>query len=229
MHLLSSQATVNSSLMSVHTSLIAELESAISVGTRDKRVETLRRVTDLFLDSTDRFNDTQIDLFDDVLCHLIKRMEARALSELSRRLAPVENAPPEVIRTLARDDFIVVAGPVLAQSTRLTSKDLIDVANTKSRAHLLAISERTHLEEEVTDALLSHEDGEVANRLAKNAGARFSELGVHDTYKASRGGRAPRKKDWASARLAISAIATAANDSHRSRAIVASSQCTSGS
>jgi uncharacterized protein (DUF2336 family) len=163
--------------MSVHTSLIAELENAISVGTRDRRVETLRRATDLFLDSADRFNDAQIDLFDDVLCHLIKRMETRALSELSKRLAPVENAPPEVIQKLARDDAIVVAGPVLAQSARLTSKDLIDIASTKSRAHLLAISERTYLEEDVTDCLLSHADGEIANKLAKNAGARFSESG----------------------------------------------------
>jgi uncharacterized protein (DUF2336 family) len=163
--------------MSVHTSLIAELESAISVGTRDRRVETLRRVTDLFLDSSDRFNDGQIELFDDVLCHLIKRMETRALSELSKRLAPVENAPPEIIQKLARDDAIVVAGPVLAQSARLTSKDLIDIANTKSRAHLLAITERIYLEEDVTDCLLSHADGEIANKLAKNAGARFSDSG----------------------------------------------------
>jgi uncharacterized protein (DUF2336 family) len=163
--------------MSVHTSLIAELENAVKTGTRDKRVETLRRVTDLFLDSADRFNAAQIDLFDDVLSHLIRRMETRALSELSKRLAPVENAPPEAIRILARDDAIVVAGPVLAQSARLTSEDLIDIAHTKSRAHLLAISERTHLEENVTDALLSHADGEIANKLAKNAGARFSETG----------------------------------------------------
>ena len=163
--------------MSVHTSLIAELENAIKAGTRDRRVETLRRVTDLFLDGADRFNNTQIDLFDDVLSHLIKRMETRALSELSKRLAPVENAPPELIRTLARDDAIVVAGPVLAQSARLTSEDLVDIAHTKGRAHLLAISERTHLDENVTDALLSHADGEIANRLAKNASARFSEAG----------------------------------------------------
>ena len=163
--------------MSVHTSLIAELEDAISVGTRDRRVETLRRVTDLFLDSSDRFNDEQIDLFDDVLSHLIKRMETRALSELSKRLAPVENAPPDVIQKLARNDAIVVAGPVLAQSARLTSKDLIDIANTKGRAHLLAISERTYLEEDVTDCLLSHADGEIVNKLAKNAGARFSDTG----------------------------------------------------
>jgi uncharacterized protein (DUF2336 family) len=107
----------------------------------------------------------------------LSEWETRALSELSKRLAPVENAPPEVIQKLARNDAIVVAGPVLAQSARLTSEDLIEIANTKSRAHLLAISERTYLDEDVTDCLLGHADGEIANRLAKNAGARFSEMG----------------------------------------------------
>ena len=169
--------------MTAYASLMAELEDAVKNGPRDKRIETLRRVTDLFLDSADRFNDAQIDVFDDVLNHLIKKMETKALSELSTRLAPVQNAPTEAIRTLARDNAILVAGPVLAQSSRLTSEDLIDIARTKGRAHQLAISERAHLEEEVTDALLSHEDMEVANRLAKNAGARFSENGFSSLLK----------------------------------------------
>jgi len=163
--------------MPVQTSLIAELEGAIRDGTREKRVETLRRITDLFLAGADQFNDAQIDVFDDVLCHLIKRIEIRALSELSIRLAPVDNAPVEVIRSLARNDEIVVAGPVLAQSKRLTSDDLVEIAKTKSQAHLLAISERAQLDEQVTDQLLSRKDGEVAHSLAKNAGARFSEAG----------------------------------------------------
>lgn len=163
--------------MHAQTSLIAELEDAIKGGARQRRVDTLRRITDLFLISADQFNDAQIDVFDDVLCHLIKRMEIRALSELSVRLAPVENAPSEVIRSLARNDDIVVAGPVLAQSKRLTSDDLVEIAKTKGQAHLLAISERAQLDERVTDQLLSRKDGQVAHRLAKNAGARFSDHG----------------------------------------------------
>ena len=48
-------------------SLIAELESAIESGSKDKRVDALRRITDLFVSDADRLNDQQIDVFDDVL------------------------------------------------------------------------------------------------------------------------------------------------------------------
>jgi uncharacterized protein (DUF2336 family) len=163
--------------MRARNSIIAELEDAIKSGSREKRVETLRRITDLFLNDADRFNEVQIGVFDDVLCHLIKRIETKALAELSGRLAPVGNAPIEVIRALARNDEIVVAAPVLTQSARLTAHDLIEIAQTKSQAHLLAISGRAELEEAVTDQLLSRGDCEVTHKLAKNAGARFSETG----------------------------------------------------
>jgi hypothetical protein len=74
--------------MGGHTSLIVELEDAIKSGAQDRRVETLRRVTDLFLSDADRLNEAQIGVFDDVLVHLIQRIETRALAELSARLAP---------------------------------------------------------------------------------------------------------------------------------------------
>src|ERR1700716_2349318 len=163
--------------MSAQQSIIGELEDAIKTGSSEKRVETLRRVTDLFLNDADRLNETQIDLFDDVLCHLIKRIESKALVELSGHLAPVDNSPIEVIRELARNDQIAVAGPVLTKSARLTTGDLVEIAGTKSQQHLLAISGRSQLEEALTDVLLDRGDREIAHRLAKNAGARFSETG----------------------------------------------------
>jgi uncharacterized protein (DUF2336 family) len=163
--------------MSAPQSLIAELEDAIKSGSSERRVETLRRVTALFLNDADRLNETQIGLFDDVLCHLIKRIETKALVELSGHLAPIDNSPIEVIRQLARNDEIAVAGPVLTQSTRLTAGDLIEIAGTKSQQHLLAISGRSELEESVTDVLLDRGDRETVHRLARNAGARFSATG----------------------------------------------------
>src|ERR1700733_8444110 len=135
-------------------SLIAELEDAIQSGSKDRRVDTLRRVTDLFVADADRLNDQQIEVFDDVLGHLIKRMEAKALAELSRRLGPINNAPTDIVRRLARDDNITVAEPVLTQSARLSDNDLIDIANTKTSAHLLAISARPQIGTGVTDVLL---------------------------------------------------------------------------
>lgn len=158
-------------------SLIAELEEAIQSGSKDKRVETLRRITDLFVNDADRFNDQQIDVFDDVLGHLIKRMERKALAELSQRLAPVSNAPVEVIRRLAHDEDVAVAAPILRQSSRLTDDDLIDVANTKKQGHLLAIASRSTVGSHVTDALLRRGDTDVFHKLAENTGAKFSEGG----------------------------------------------------
>lgn len=163
--------------MLLRQSLISELESAIHSGSKEKRVETLRRVTDLFLTGADRFTEEQIDVFDDVLGHLIRRIEGKALAELSERLAPVENAPIEIVRRLARDDEVAIAAPVLSQSRRLTTQDLVEVARTKSQDHLLAISSRPHVEESVTDILVERGNRNVIHRLSGNAGATFSEEG----------------------------------------------------
>jgi uncharacterized protein (DUF2336 family) len=163
--------------MGVQQSLIIELEDAIKSGSPEKRIETLRRVTDLFLNDADRLNEAQIGVFDGVLSHLIERIETKALVELSQHLAPVDNAPIEVVRRLARNDEIAVAGPVLTQSARLTTGDLVEIAQTRSQRHLLAISGRDQLEEAVTDVLLDRGDQQVVHRLARNAGARFSEAG----------------------------------------------------
>jgi uncharacterized protein (DUF2336 family) len=157
--------------------IISELETALKDGSSAKRVETLRRVTDLFLDDADRLNEQQIKVFDDVLMHLIDRIETKALIQLSTVLAPVDNAPIEVIRRMAHDEEIEVAGPVLVRSNRLSDDDLIRIAETRSQRHLLAISGRASLRETVTDVLVRRGDQEVAHTLADNSGARFSEQG----------------------------------------------------
>lgn len=158
-------------------SLISELETAVKGGTSERRLDTLRRVTDLFLIDADRFSEEQIQVFDDVLCLLIDRVETKAKAELSARLAPVDHAPHEVVRTLAHDDAIDVAGPVLANSKQLSDSDLIEIARTKSQGHLLAISSREVVGEGVTDVLLDRGDRQVVHKLAGNSGAKFSEVG----------------------------------------------------
>jgi uncharacterized protein (DUF2336 family) len=171
--------------MSPAQSLIAELEDAIQSGSKDRRVDTLRRITDLFVAEADRLNDKQIEVFDELLGHLIKRIESKALAELSRRIGPINQAPLEVVRRLARDDNIVVAEPVLTQSPRLTDNDLIEIVNTKTQAHLLAISARPKIGEAVTDVLLQRGDSDVYHKLVDNSGANFSEGGFAKLVKHS--------------------------------------------
>src|SRR5205823_3408066 len=140
--------------MTATASLLVELERALQHGSREKRTETLRRVTDLFLDRADSFSDQHVAVFDGVLGRLIEEIESKARSELSRKLAPIGNAPIEVVRRLAHDDDISVAAPVLQQSQRLAETDLVSIAKTKSQAHLLAISGRDGIGEAVTDVLV---------------------------------------------------------------------------
>jgi uncharacterized protein (DUF2336 family) len=158
--------------------IINEIESALRAGSSEKRVATLMRVSDLFLNNASNYGEKETKLFDDVMGHLINHVESRALVELSRRLAPVANAPADTIRRLARHDAIEVAGPVLTGSERLSDHDLIDIAKTKSQAHLAKIAVRPQLNEGVTEVLVDHGDAHVANEVASNAGARFSKTSM---------------------------------------------------
>lgn len=163
--------------MGAAPSLIPELEEVVQHGSRSKRVETLRRITSLFLSGAGSYRDEHVDLFDAVFGRLIEEIETKARAELSNHLAPVDNAPIKVLCKLARDDDIAVAGPVLQLSPRLPESDLVDLANTKSQAHLQAISSRAALGEAVTDVLVRRGDRDVARSLAENRGARISESG----------------------------------------------------
>jgi uncharacterized protein (DUF2336 family) len=158
-------------------SIIAELEEAVRSGSSAKRISTLRQVTDLFLHSGDRLNDDQVKVFDDVLCHLVARVESRVKAELGTRLAPLDYAPSGVVERLAWDDEIAVAGTVLASSTRLAPSTLVEIAKTKGQEHLLAISGRTNLPEAVTDVIVERGERKVIRKLADNTTARFSDAG----------------------------------------------------
>jgi uncharacterized protein (DUF2336 family) len=163
--------------MGTSPSLIMELDAAIQSSSSDKRIATLRRVTDLFLSHAGQYDPAQIELFDGVLMRMIGHIESRALAELGQRLAPVETAPIDVIRHLANHDEIAVAGPVLKDSKRLSSPDLVEIARKQSQDHLLAISERAEIDETVTDVLVDRGNSAVARKVADNAGARFSQTG----------------------------------------------------
>jgi len=169
--------------MTTASVIIDELEAALKVGSTDRRIEVLRRVTSLFLNNAKNYSADQAALFDDVFGWLVKEIESTALVELSRTLAPIATAPPEIIRRLAWDDKPEVAAPVLAMSERLSEGDLVELAKSKGHAHLVQIAARPSLTEAVTDVLVECADPEVAKTLAGNSGARFSETGLWQLVK----------------------------------------------
>jgi uncharacterized protein (DUF2336 family) len=163
--------------MSDIASLIHDLEQAVASGTPARRLDALTKITDLFLAGSGRHTDERIALFDGVFLALVHTIEVNARAQLSRRLASEANAPPRLVRTLAFDDVIAVAAPVLSRSEQLSDQDLIENASTKSQEHLCAITQRRTLSEPVTDVLVERGDSRVVQLVVKNAGARFSESG----------------------------------------------------
>jgi uncharacterized protein (DUF2336 family) len=157
--------------------LLDELQTTLAHGTVARRVETLRRVTDLFINGAVDYSDQQVELFDDVFRCLIEHIETSAKALLSKRLAPIDSAPAQTIRALAFDDLIEVAAPVLSLSERLDDEALIETARTKSQAHLMAISTRRVLSGAVTDILVMRGDDDVVQSTVNNPGAEFSERG----------------------------------------------------
>ena len=158
-------------------SLIDEVISTVATGSVTQRLRVLQRVTDLFVAGSRSYSSEQIALFDDLLQQLAADIEVHARAKLANRLATVSSGPPKVIRSLAFDDEIAVAGPVLVHSQQLSDADLVENATNKSQKHLLAIAQRLKLSEVVTDVLVERGDRQVVHKVAKNKGARFSLAG----------------------------------------------------
>jgi len=179
-----------------HQALIEELENAVVERDIGERAAILRRVTDLFVGTSGQLSGEQIGLFDDVMSRLIEKIEISARAALGQTLATMPDAPPELIRKLALDDAIEVAGPVLAHSQRVDDPTLVESAKTKSQGHLLAISQRKVLTEPVTDVLVARGDREVALSTAGNPGAAFSEFGYSTLVHRSSGDRDLAMRVW---------------------------------
>jgi uncharacterized protein (DUF2336 family) len=176
--------------MTAQSSLIDELERALTDGTGAQRAEMLARITDLFLAGVSRYSDDQINLFDEVISKLVSAIEAKARAKLAVRLATAARPPAGALRMLAFDDDINVARPVLRDSERLAEEDILANARSKGQPHLLAISERKSLSEAVTEVLVTRGDRQVAHSVARNSGARFSDAGFRMLLKRSAGDEA---------------------------------------
>lgn len=173
--------------MSRHLALIKELNAAVEHGSADRRAEVLQRVTDLFAFGAEAYSDDQITLFDDVLRSLVASIEISAKAALANRLAGISNAPPAISRTLASDQAIEVAGPMLEHLESLDAVTLLEQARTKGQDHLLAISKRKSLDSTVTDVLIERGEKPVVLSMAENPGAAFSESGFTALVKRSHG------------------------------------------
>ena len=164
--------------MNAQINLIEQLEDALSNKDVSRRAEILRKVTDLFVIGSGQFSHDQIELFDSVMGKLLQNIERAARAQFGSRIARLSDAPRNVIRVLAADSAIEVAGPILRHCERLDQETLVENAKTQSQDHLLAISGRKVLVEPVTDVLVERGNRAVVSSTARNGGARFSDFGI---------------------------------------------------
>src|ERR1700761_9135339 len=122
--------------------LIDQLEQALGNKDLGRRAEVLRRVTDLFVMSSGSFTEDQVTLFDTVMGKLLENIETAARAQFGSRIAKLSDAPRGVVRVLASDPAIEVAGSILTHCERLDLDTVVQSAKTRSQDHLLAISGR---------------------------------------------------------------------------------------
>ena len=161
--------------MTESKSFLAELEDAVSRGTAESCLQALWHATDILI--AGRYSEDQIWTFGEIIGRLAEDIETAARVRLANKLAPSKNAPVDVIKRLAFDESIDVAGPVLRESERIDAKTLIANARCKSQQHLLAISKRKSISDDVTDVLVVRGTTEVVTSVAANNGARLSGFG----------------------------------------------------
>jgi uncharacterized protein (DUF2336 family) len=163
--------------MATAFSLIPELDDIVKHGTPERRAEAIERISDLFLQGAANFETQHVALFDDILVGLVPATEVETRADLAERLATMDNAPPTLVKQLARENEIKIAGPILSKSPLLDDPTLVDIAQGKGQEHLAAISGRPTLSPSVTDVIVRRGDRNVVRSVAANAGAQFSDDG----------------------------------------------------
>lgn len=95
---------------------------------------------------------------------------------LSETLKDIANAPPDVIKHLARDVELVVCAPVLEHSPVLSDDDLLDIiTSVPVKGALSAISNRAGLSENLSDAIYDADDEDAIGVMLSNRSAQIRE------------------------------------------------------
>jgi len=105
---------------------------------------------------------------------LAKDTAARVRGVVAETLKDVADAPPELVRQLARDAELAVSTAVLRASPLLTDEDLLPVVLKHGQDHLRAVSARPQVSEAVSDVIVARGDDETLGTLLRNDCANLS-------------------------------------------------------
>lgn len=156
------------------------------------RLDLAQKIARLTPSLSDEQHDRLRDMTYEVLEILVRDQVTRVREVIATVLKDVANAPPHVIRTLARDSEIVVAGPVLQFSPVLTDEDLLEIIrNAPITGALAAIARRASVAAPVADAIGASPDDEAITALLENPSAQIREEALDRLVE-----RAPAVSAW---------------------------------
>ncbi len=152
---------------------------------KEKRRVLLENLSELFISSEGRLSEREQALMADILMNLIRDVEMSVRRELAERLTDIDWAPHDLVVDLANDE-IDVARPILMRSGVLQDVDLIEVVKHRTDEHLLAVTARDKLSEDVTDALVENGGEDVIEALLRNSDAVLSRRAMEHIVDESR-------------------------------------------
>lgn len=158
--------------------MFAELKDLAEAHSPEKRLDLLRKISDLFLAGIDMHTEAETSLFNEVIERIVDQISRDAKIDVATNLATLPGFPLPVVRKLACNEDIDIACPVIRGALGLTDLDLIEIGRNASDRHLDAIAGRAPLSEAVTDVLIDRGSQDVMRTVSANQGAAFSERGM---------------------------------------------------
>jgi uncharacterized protein (DUF2336 family) len=134
-------------------------------------------VSDLYFEQSSSRGERESALMIGILDQLIHDFEMSVRRALAVRLADRDDAPRDLVVTLA-NDRIEVAHPILSRSNVLEDEELIRIIGQRAAEHQLAIAMRRSITTAVTDALVGAENEGVIKTLLENQNAEISQTAM---------------------------------------------------
>ncbi len=145
----------------------------------------LKRLADVVSLPGSRINAFERAVVGDLLVEMLREAEPSERLRVAKRLAPLTEIPDSLVRLLLRDDS-GAAELLLDQCTAFSDADLISCALEAGHSQRLALAGRRNLSEAITDALVSHLEPAVMDRLLHNREARLSQTAIEELVAVSR-------------------------------------------
>jgi hypothetical protein len=140
------------------------------------RVDLTEKIAHLAPDTNADIRDKIQTMTYDALMVLSRDQAVKVRQILSETLKDVADAPPELIKKLARDMELVVCGPVLQFSPVLSDDDLLEIiSSSHAKGALNAISKRTRVSEAVSEAVIAQNEESAIADLLGNESAQIRE------------------------------------------------------